>query len=193
MAGHPAGRRPRRENDSQPQSPAGSDRVLLLEGQHLAHHRGKLPEDKIALLEQAGIAVRRPDPWLAGYQALAAFKAGHGHLRVPDGYKAPGGLNLSDWQRDQRVRRKVGRITAEQARLLEDAGFCWDPLADAWNARYYEALAWKREHGHLDLPHKHPLKEWLSRQRKTHRQGRLPGDRARLLHDLGVLTRSGPD
>ena len=177
-----------------PAEPApGSPEATWLEGQHLAHHRGKLPEDKITLLEQAGIQIRRPDPWRSGYQALADFKAGHGHLRVPDGYKTPRGFALSDWQRDQRVRRKAGRITAEQVRLLEEAGFCWDPLAEAWNARYQEALAWQREHGHLDLPRKHPLKEWLSRQHKTHRQGRLPDDRARLLRDLGVLTSSGPD
>ena len=43
--------------------PAGSPEATWLEGQHLAHHRGKLPGDKITLLEQAGIAVRRPDPW----------------------------------------------------------------------------------------------------------------------------------
>jgi hypothetical protein len=80
-------------------------------------------------------------------------------------------------------------MTAGKERLLEEAGFCWDPLAEAWNARYQEARAWKQEHGHLDLPRKHPLKEWLSRQQKNHRQGRLPEDRARLLLDLGVLAR----
>ena len=173
--------------------PADSPEATWLEGQHLAHHRGKLPAGKIALLEQAGIPVRRPDSWAAGYQALVAFKAGHGHLRVPDGHKTAGGFALSDWQRDQRVRRKAGRMTAGQVRLLDEAGFCWDPLAEAWNARYQEAVAWKQEHGHLDLPRKHPLKEWLSWQQKTCRQGRLPEDRARLLLDLGVLTRSGPD
>jgi superfamily II DNA or RNA helicase len=101
-------------------------------GQDLGRPGGQqLPDGKITLLEQAGIAVRRPDLWLAGYQALADFKAGNGHLRVPDGYKTAGRINLSDWQRDQRVRRKAGRITAEQVRLLDEAGFCWDPLAEA--------------------------------------------------------------
>jgi superfamily II DNA or RNA helicase len=162
-----------------------------LEGQHLAHHRRKLPDEKIALLEQAGIAVRRPDPWDAGYQALIAFKTAHGHLRVPDGYKTADGFALSDWQRDQRVRRKADRMTAGQQRLLDQAGFCWDPLTEAWNARYQEAAAWKQEHGHLRLPRKHPLKEWLSRQQKNHRQGRLPEDRARLLRELGALSLTG--
>ena len=132
-------------------------------------------------------------PWPAGYQALLAFKAEHGHLRVPDRYKTADGFTLSDWQRDQRVRRKADRLTGEQVALLEEAGFCWDPLAEAWHARYQEAVAWRQEHGNLDLPRKHPLKEWLSRQQKNHRQGRLPADRARLLRELGVLTTSGPD
>ena len=173
--------------------PAGSPEATWLEGQHLAHHRGKLPGDKITLLEQAGIAIRRPDPWPVGYQALLAFKAQHGHLRVPDRYKTADGFTLSAWQRDQRVRRKDGRLTDEQVGLLEEAGFCWDPLAEAWNSRYQEAVTWRQEHGNLDLPRKHPLKEWLSRQQKNHRQGRLPADRARLLRELGVLTTSGPD
>ncbi len=30
------------------------------------------------------------------------------------------------------------------------------PHRGAWNARYQEARAWKQEHGHLDLPRKHP-------------------------------------
>ncbi|HEV3294522.1 MAG TPA: Helicase associated domain protein, partial [Streptosporangiaceae bacterium] len=173
--------------------PPDSPEATWLEGQHLAHHRGKLPAGKIALLEQAGIPVRRPDPWAAGYRALMAFKAERGHLRVPDGYKTAGGFALSDWQRDQRVRRKAGRMTAGQERRLDEAGFCWDPLAEAWNARYQEACAWKQEHGHLDLPRKHPLKEWLSRQQKTHRQGRLPQNRVKLLRELGALTAPGTD
>lgn len=173
--------------------PAASPEATWLEGQHLAHHRGKLPGNKITLLEQAGIAIRRPDPWSAGYQALLAFKAQHGHLRVPDRYKTADRFTLSDWQRDQRTRRKAGRLTGEQVRLLGEAGFCWDPLAEAWNARYQEAAAWRQEHGTLDPPHRHPLKEWLSRQQKNHSQGRLPADRARLLRDLGVLMPPGPD
>ena len=107
--------------------PAGSPEATWLEGQHLAHHRGKLSEDKIALLEQAGIQVRRPDAWSAGYQALLAFKTARGYLHVPDRYKTGDGLALSDWVRDQRVRRKAGRLTGEQIGLLDQAGFCWDP------------------------------------------------------------------
>ena len=48
-------------------------------------------------------------PGAAAYQDLLAFKDEHGHLRVPAGYRGEAGIDLCDWQRDQRVRRKGGR------------------------------------------------------------------------------------
>ena len=170
--------------------PPGSPEAVWLEGQHLAHHHGKVPDDKIILLEQAGVTIRRPaaDTWMIAYQDLMTFKAEHGHLRIPAGYTGTAGIDLCDWLRDQRVRRKAGRIGSEQERLLTEAGFSWDPAADAWNARYQEAAAWKREHGNLDLPRRHPVKDWLYRQQKLHDAGRLPAERAAILRELGALT-----
>jgi hypothetical protein len=154
--------------------PPGSPEATWLEGQHLARHHGKLPEDKIILLEQAGITIRRPDLWIAAYQAITAFKAEHGHLRIPAGHTGAAGIDLCDWQRDQRVRRKAGRITAEQERLLDQAGFCWDPATGAWNARYHEAAAWKTEHGSLDLPRRHPSRTGCTASRNSTTQAGSP-------------------
>jgi hypothetical protein len=173
--------------------PAGSPEATWLEGQHLARHRGKLPDDKITLLEQAGIAIRRPDPWLAGYQALADFKAGDDHLRVPVGYKTP-------------RRAQPQRLAARPARQAQSRPDHRGAGAAAGGGRIL--LGPPRRSVARPLPGSScletgtrpprpapqaPLKEWLSRQQKTHRQGRLPDDRARLLRDLGVLTRSGLD
>jgi superfamily II DNA or RNA helicase len=176
--------------------PAGCPEAVWLEGQHLAFGHGKLSGDQVALLEQAGIAMRRPgrsDLWAAAYQDLLAFKYEHGHLRVPAGYRGEAGIDLCDWQRDQRVRRKADRMPAEQERLLTEAGFCWDPATEAWHARYQEAAAWKREHGGLDFPRKHPLETWLRRQQTLHEASRLPADRAALLRELGALASPPPE
>jgi superfamily II DNA or RNA helicase len=167
--------------------PPDSAEATWLEGQLLACHRGKLDDDKIALLEKLGIAVRRPDPWDAPYQDLKAFKDEHGHLRVPEGYKGASGIDLSDWKAGQRVRRKAGRATKDQKRLLDEIGFDWDPGEDAWLARYAEAAAWKDEHGSLRFPRGHPVGGWLYRQLKLQGNGRLQEDRARLLRDLGAI------
>jgi len=170
------------------QLPAGSPEATWLEGQLLAGHRGKLDDAKTALLEKLGITARRPGPWEAGYQDLKAFKDKHGHLRVPEGYKGASGIDLSDWKAGQRIRRKTGRMTKDQERLLNEIGFDWDPGEDAWQGRYAEAAAWKHEHGSLRFPRGHPTGGWLYRQQKLHHQGRLREDRARLLRDLGAIT-----
>ncbi|HEY1618621.1 MAG TPA: Helicase associated domain protein [Streptosporangiaceae bacterium] len=169
--------------------PPGSPEATWLEGQMLAHHHGKLDDGKIALLEKLGITVRRPDPWDAACQDLEAFKDEHGHLRVPEGYTGASGIDLSDWKAGQRVRRKAGRMTPDQEKRLNEAGFDWDPGEDAWQARYAEAAAWKDEHGSLRFPRRHPVGDWLYRQQKLHDKRRLGSDRASLLRALGALTR----
>jgi hypothetical protein len=162
-----------------------------LEGQLLSCHQGKLSEEKIALLEKLGITVRREDPWMAAYRAYTGFKAGHGHLIIPDCYTTADGISLSEWQRDQRRRRKDGRMTRERERLLTEAGITWDPTEEAWNAMYQEAAAAIRDHGGLSgLPRGHRVKEWAYRQRKLHDKGTLPARRAGLLRELGIL--AGP-
>jgi hypothetical protein len=175
--------------------PPGCPEAVWLEGQQLAYRNGKLADDKIGLLEQAGVTIRRPagGTWMTAYQAIVAFKAEHGHLRIPAGYTGTAGIDLCDWLRDQRVRRKAGRITREQEQLLTDAGFSWDPATETWNTRYQEAAAWKQEHGNLDLPRRHPIQEWLYRQQKLHHAGRLPDGRAALLRELGALTGTPPE
>ena len=114
-------------------------------------------------------------------------------MRILAGYRGEAGTGLCDWQRDQRVRRKADRMPADQERLLTEAGFCWDPAAEAWHARYQEAAAWNQEHGSLDFPRKHPLETWLRRQQKLHEASRLPADRAALLQELGALTSPPPE
>lgn len=173
--------------------PPGSPEAGWLETQYNTFRKGRLPARKIALLEEAGAQIRPADPWTEGRQALAALKAANGHLRIPDGYKTPGGLKLANWASRQRARWKAGQLTAGQARQLEELGFTPDPDADLWHARYAQARAWKEEHGHLTFPAKHPLRHWLHKQRKHHRDNRLPDDRARLLRDLGALAGPGPE
>jgi superfamily II DNA or RNA helicase len=171
--------------------PPGSAEATWLEGQLLPGHRSRLTDGKVRLLEKAGVQVHRPDQWAAVYQALLAFRQERGHVRVPNGYTTADGINLSNWLRDQRLRRKgkKGRpLDDEQVRLLDEAGFCWDPAADAWNTRYQQAAAWKEQHGHLDgFPRGHTLPEWLRNQRASASNGRLPADRASLLRELGAL------
>jgi Helicase associated domain len=166
--------------------PPGSAEATWLENQRAGHRTGKLPADRIALLEQAGLVLRRADMWYSAYQALAEFHAARGHTRIPRGTRTPAGIDLGAWVTSQRTRKD--RLTEEQIRLLDQLAFAWNAREDAWHARYREAVAFKDQHGHLNATFHTPLGAWLYQQRKKHSTGRLTSEQERLLHDLGVLS-----
>jgi len=166
--------------------PPGSPEATWLENQRASHRTGKLPADRTALLEQAGIVLRRADLWHSAYQALAEFHAAHGHTRVPRRTFTQAGTDLGAWVISQRARKE--RLTDEQIRLLDQIAFPWNARQDAWHARYHEAVAFKDQHGHLNATFHTPLGAWLYQQRKKHRTGRLTGEQERLLDDLGALS-----
>jgi superfamily II DNA or RNA helicase len=165
--------------------PPGSPEAVWLENQRAAHRTGKLPPDKITLLEDAGIVLRRADMWYAAYQALAEFHAAHGHTRVPRRALTPAGIDLNAWVISQRARKE--QLTSEQIQLLDQIAFPWNAREDAWHARYQEAIAFKDQHGHLNATFHTPLGAWLYQQRKKHRTSRLTGQQEQLLHELGAL------
>lgn len=152
---------------------------------------GRLTGRQIALLEQAGIRLRPRDPWRDGIEALKDLKEKNGNLRIPQGHRTSGGLKLSNWATRQRARWNNGELTSEQIRQLEELGFTQDPAADQWSTRYAEARAWKEEHGHLTLPARHPLRDWIYTQRRRYDAGKLSADHARLLHDIGAISCPG--
>lgn len=173
--------------------PPGSDEAAWLEGQYNnSFRRGRLSARQLALLAEAGAPLRPHDPWADGCQALADLKAKNGTLRIPKGYKTPGGLKMANWASRTRAQWNAGQLTDQQGRQLEELGFPRHPEEDHWNARYAEARAWHEKHGHFALPARHPLRDWLYEQRKHHSDGRLPDDKARQLRDLGVIDDPSP-
>ena len=166
--------------------PPGSPEATWLENQRASHRTGKLSADKTALLEKAGIVLRRADLWYSAYQALLEYHAAHGHTRIPKGTLTPAGIDLGAWVISQRARKD--RLTEEQIRLLDQIAFPWNAREDAWHARYHEARAFKDQHGHLNATFHTPLGAWLYQQRKKHRTSRLTSEQERLLHDLGALS-----
>lgn len=166
--------------------PPGSPEALWLEHQRAAAEAGRLPTAKIAVLEGAGLVLRRADQWQVSYQALKDYHAAHGHFRVPRGTLSPDGSDLSGWVTSQRRRRTSGELTGPQQRLLQEIGFTWDAREDTWHARYADARDFHEQHGHLRTPSR-ALNYWLRQQRTRHQAGALTDDQARLLSAIGGL------
>jgi superfamily II DNA or RNA helicase len=160
--------------------------------------KGSLDPWKTTLLEQAGITFALPagtgprktpgELWADGYQSLLAYKAEHGHARVPSGYRTADETALGNWVRRQRAAKAKGTLAASRQRLLETAGFCWDVASEEWQARYEQARAYHAENGDIRFP-AGPLRTWLYLQQKNHRLNRLTDAQARLLRELGALPR----
>ncbi len=68
---------------------------------------------------------------------------------------------------------------------------CIDSLADTWEERYGELIAFKERFGHLDVPAKWhenlQLGAWVSTQRVSRKRGMLRNDRIRRLEEINFV------
>lgn len=164
--------------------PPGSDQARWLDRQRAAFHQATLAAGKITMLREAGVTLSRDDLWHDTYQALARFRAAHGHFRVPKGTTTPAGTDLEHWQRTQRRSRGNGTLPPDKEKLLDAIGFPWNPRQHAWQARYHDLKAFRDEHGHLRVPARTPLAKWFGEQCKLADTGQLAPERLTALTGL---------
>ena len=120
----------------------------------------------------------------------------HGNLNVPSEYVTPDGVLLGKWVARQRYAylnpdRSSARVTPERKALLDKLGMVWEKY-DPWQERYDLALAYKTEHGDLEIPSVYKtadgvwLGSWVSRQRQALNSGSsaLSSERRKLLRIL---------
>ena len=124
--------------------------------------------------------------WEERFQQLKEFKEEHGHCKVPRRY--PGGLGV--WTTNQRRGGKEGtqRRNAEQTRKLEELGFRWETATKrSWDERFQQLKEFKEEHGHCNVPRKHPggLYRWVAFQRSKSRSQRCDASQTQKLEELG--------
>lgn len=129
--------------------------------------------------------------WLAGYAALKAFQARHGHVRVPTGHREHE-VALDRWVAGQRSRAKAGRLSADRHALLAELGLDLD--VSAWRRGIAAATAFHRQHGHLSAPadYQHDgvlVARWLKKCRSEYHAGRLDPARIAALDALGMAWR----
>jgi hypothetical protein len=123
-----------------------------------------------------------------------AFKAEQGHCNVPASYQPD--RSLAVWVFNCRRQRKLGTLSAERIKRLDEVGFVWVVrtrrfVARDWDAMVAQLQAFRRIHGHCNVPHssrRHgELSAWLHSTRCSKRSGRLSIDRLQQLEDLGVV------
>jgi hypothetical protein len=133
--------------------------------------------------------------WRRFFARLKAFKAEHGHCKVPARW--PKDLSLSTWVLRQRRAHKDGELWPARQAALERMGFTWRAdLAkqDAlWERRFGDLVAFKKRHGHLYVPlgavkgKPHTIEAWILRQRRNHKHGTIDPERKQRLEDIGFV------
>ena len=171
---------------------------VWLGAQRAAHKAGELPQEQVERLDALGMdwTNRNDRKWMSLYDVAAAYYHEHGNLNVPSEYVTPDGVLLGKWVARQRYAylnpdRSSARVTPERKALLDKLGMVWEKY-DPWQERYDLALAYKTEHGDLEIPSVYKtadgvwLGSWVSRQRQTLNSGSsaLSSERRKLLRIL---------
>ncbi|MEW1912531.1 Helicase associated domain protein [Kitasatospora sp. NPDC085895] len=176
-------------------APGPDGTVLQLGGwiikQRAAHRQGALAPERVAALEEAGIAW---DPyeaaWQRNVQAWLDHRAAHDGADVPQRHVTADGLRLGAWVSQMRAKRANGKLPAHRAAELDALGFPWKGTP-RWEPFLAAARTYHQQHGHLNPPpgttvNGLDLTTWLTRQRATHQAGTLHPDLAAQLDALGI-------
>lgn len=180
------------------ETPSGFSLGVWLGAQRAAHKAGELPQEQVERLDALGMdwTNRNDRKWMSLYDVAAAYYHEHGNLNVPSEYVTPDGVLLGKWVARQRYAylnpdRSSARVTPERKALLDKLGMVWEKY-DPWQERYDLALAYKTEHGDLEIPSVYKtadgvwLGSWVSRQRQALNSGSsaLSSERRKLLRIL---------
>lgn len=180
------------------ETPSGFGLGVWLGAQRAAHKAGELPQEQVERLDALGMdwTNRNDRKWMSLYDVAAAYYHEHGNLNVPSEYVTPDGVLLGKWVARQRYAylnpdRSSARVTPERKALLDKLGMVWEKY-DPWQERYDLALAYKTEHGDLEIPSVYKTEDgvwlgsWVSRQRQALNSGSsaLSNERRKLLRIL---------
>ena len=180
------------------ETPSGFGLGVWLGAQRAAHKAGELPQEQVERLDALGMdwTNRNDRKWMSLYDVAAAYYHEHGNLNVPSEYVTPDGVLLGKWVARQRYAylnpdRSSARVNPERKALLDKLGMVWEKY-DPWQERYDLALAYKTEHGDLEIPSVYKtadgvwLGSWVSRQRQALNSGSsaLSSERRKLLRIL---------
>lgn len=154
---------------------------------------GRLTAEQAAKLEKLGIRWnhRLEAAWEKGFASAQKYRTEHGDLLVPVRYRDKNDFALGEWIVYNRQRYLGGNLTQNRIERLEAIGMVWEKY-DPWQERYDLALAYKTEHGDLEIPSVYKtadgvwLGSWVSRQRQTLNSGSsaLSSERRKLLRTL---------
>ena len=148
----------------------------------------------------------RPNTWELNYSLAKAYFEKYGDLEIPQGFKTLNGVDkaengylLGKWLDTQRQTYKIGKLSKERKKLLDQIGMRFDTKNndEIWTQMYTLAKNHFEKYGNLEIPQSfktmngiikdengYNLGKWLDTQRQTYKIGKLSPERIDLLEQI---------
>ena len=163
---------------------------------NMRSRKKRLSPEQVARLDALGFEWRivtkeiSRDSWEERFAQLEAFKAEHGHCRVPNTYKK--NMSLACWVGNMRSRKN--RLSPEQVERLDALGFHWDVFGDLWERGFERLREGVRRNGGVFSPKVWKgdanLRSWVFLQKTKKQKGELLEDRQKRLEAIGFTWES---
>jgi superfamily II DNA or RNA helicase len=129
---------------------------------------------------------RVTDSWDERFGQLISFKEINGDCNVP--FEWTDNPTLAIWCSTQRYAYKENRISPRKKERLEQIGFVWNRLDEAWEKMLVELADYQQLYGNCNVPkkwkHNPRLATWCVHQRTDFQRGKLSGDRIKRMEAL---------
>ena len=120
--------------------------------------------------------------WEDKFTLLEQYKQREGNCDVPRSHKA-----LGLWLNSQRQEKKKGKLDPLKEERLENIGVVWNMLSQQWEDKFTLLEQYKQRKGNCDVPRSYrPLGNWLERQRRKKKKGKLDPLKEERLEKIGI-------
>lgn len=159
---------------------------------------GKLSFEQIDKLEKINIVWKVVKTWDEAYLLAKKYYEVHKNLLINyefktiDGYTYnKNGYGLGSWLVNQRRLYRLGKLSKDRIKLLEDIGVVWN-IIKSFEESYKLCLEYYNIHGTINMPKDYILEDgynlggFVYNQKLLKRDGKLSSDRIKLFEDLGI-------
>ncbi len=159
---------------------SGMNLGTWISGQRYSYSLGRLPKEKIELLEALGMDWQRFDAkWELGFKHFREYVKDYQNTNIPYDYIAPDGYKLGTWVHAQRYKKQTDKLSEDKIRRMESLGFAWRVVDTPWENAFAAFVDYKEKFGDKDIPADYLtpqgilLKSWLLNQRSRFVAGKL--------------------
>lgn len=151
---------------------------------------GKLPAEKIKLLQKVDFIFTEPDIWEENYSYLLDYYNTYHHVNI-EFYEIYKDFKLGEWLSAQKCRYRKGKLTQNHIDKLEKLGVVFElPEEISWENNYRLLIEYKKEFHHVnpvnsETYHGINIGNWVFYQRQAYRKGTLSQKRIDKLQMIG--------